>query len=115
MHNVLVASSFDVALPLNASTRTFPPLPVGTAVFNYVDFDQVRLSEIKGVGGKIPLITDYDFNNMSGSTGNFSSAQPVPFVPRYPDGMVKLLALNYSAIGMPFVIEVSVKFVLRVS
>jgi hypothetical protein len=114
MHNVLVASSFDVLLPINASTRTSPPLPLGTAVFDFVNFDQLRLSELKGVGGKIPLIPGYDFNNMSGSTGNSSSAQQVPFVPRYPDGMVKLLALNYSAIGMLFAAEVSISLVFPV-
>jgi hypothetical protein len=100
MHNVLVASSFDISLPLNASTRTLPPRPVGTTIFNSVTFPRMQLSKITGVGGKIPLVPGYDFKNISGSVGNSSATQPVTFIPRYPDGMVKLLALNHSAIRM---------------
>jgi hypothetical protein len=98
MHNVLVASSFNVELPLNGSTRTLPPRPVGTEVFSFVNFDQMALSKIKGVGGKVPLIPEYDFKNISGSASNSSTTPTGSFVPRYPDGMIKLLALNHSAI-----------------
>lgn len=102
MHNVLVATSLDVALPLNASTQTLPPRPIGTDVFDWVSFDEMEMSELKGVGGAPPLIPDYD-SSSSGSVGNSSSGNittnTTAFVPRYPDGVVKLLALNYSAIG----------------
>jgi hypothetical protein len=98
MHNVLVASSFDVLLPLKASMRTLPPRPIGTEVFSFINFDQMQLSKIKGIGGKVPLIPEYDFKNISGSAGNSSTTPTGSFIPRYPDGMVKLLALNHSAI-----------------
>jgi hypothetical protein len=107
MHNVLVASSLDVSLPLNASTRILPPRPVDTKVFSPVDFDEMQMTPIEGVGGLAPLVPGYDFSNSSRLVANSSATQPSPFIPYYPDGMVKLLALNYSAIGTSMIIEAS--------
>jgi hypothetical protein len=107
MHNVLVASSLDVSLPLNASTKTLPPRPIGTGVFSSIEFDQMKMSDIEGVGGPPPLVPGYDFSNSSLLSGNTSATQPAPFIPHYPDGMVKLLALNYSAIRMSLIIDSS--------
>jgi hypothetical protein len=98
MYNVLVASSLNITLPLNASTRTLPPRPVGTKVFGYTQFDQMQLSEIKGVDGKTEYTEGYISRNSSGFYQNSSAVVSEPYVPYYPDGVVKLLALNHSAI-----------------
>jgi hypothetical protein len=95
MHNVLVASSLNVSLPLGQATKTVPKIVMDDTndaapyMFSYVNFDTILLNKMSGVGGPLPEVTGY-------STGNTS----VPFVNHYPNGRVKLLALNYSAISM---------------
>ncbi|KAF3004334.1 hypothetical protein E8E13_009460 [Curvularia kusanoi] len=93
MHNVLVAASIGVALPLDSSTKTIPPHPIGTEVVKTTDLMSMTTSGLQGFGGEPPLIKVYNFNNPGLSSSNTST-----FVPYYSDGMRKLLALNYSAI-----------------
>lgn len=98
MHNVLVASSLGISLPLKGSNKVLPPRPIPTGVFSPTDFVALKLSKLEGVGGATPQVPGYDFSNSSLS-GNASISRPTTFIPEYPDGMNKLLALNYSAIG----------------
>lgn len=96
MHNVLVASSLDISLPLNDTTQTIPPRPIGTDVVSSTDFGSMKTSSLKGLGGTTPHVPGYDSDN---STSGNSSSQTSLYIPRYSDGMKKLLALNYTAIG----------------
>jgi hypothetical protein len=106
MHNVLVASSLNVSLPLDPPTKTISRIlvketsaaPVG--MFNYLDFDTVLVEKMAGAGGAPPKVPGYSMGNSSFSTANTSVPRRPEFVPHYPDGVVKLLALNYSAISM---------------
>jgi hypothetical protein len=99
MHNVLIAASIGLELPLNGSTKTAPPYPIGTEVVNPIDLTSMKTSQLRGFGGLPPVIRVYDFNSPNTSSSNASASQLSTFVPYYPDGMKKLLALNYSAIG----------------
>jgi hypothetical protein len=93
MHNVLVASSFNISLPAEQiqtkivvnDTSSAPP-------YMYLEssIDTILRGKLTGVGGAPPEVPEYSGGNSS-----------VPFVNHYPDGYKKLLALNYSAIGMP--------------
>ena len=74
-------------------------------VFVPIAFNQLDMSRLKGVGGVPSAIPGYDFSNSSRLSGNSSANPSGPFVPYYPDGEVKLLALNYSAIGNYFLIH----------
>jgi hypothetical protein len=101
MHNVLVASSLDVSLPLNEPSKVVPPIPISTGydnVFSTADFVGLQLSPFKGVGGTAPSIPGYGISNSTSLSGNFSAPSPRNFTPHYPDGVVKLLALDYPAI-----------------
>lgn len=92
MHNVLVASSLNVSLPV---TQIQPrvafsdgDLSAPAYMYSGSRIDTILLGKLAGVGGVPPELPEY-------STGNSS----VPFVNHYPDGYKKLLALNYSAIS----------------
>jgi hypothetical protein len=95
MHNVLVASSLNISLPLDQNTEPLPKMPVTDTssaspyMFSVATFDAILFDEMRGVGGAPPEVPDYSGGNTS-----------VPFVGHYPNGLKKLLALNYSAIGM---------------
>ncbi|OCT45691.1 hypothetical protein CLCR_01410 [Cladophialophora carrionii] len=94
MHNVLVASSLNISLPLDQNTKPLPKIPVtdtGSAspgMFSMSSFDTIVLDQMRGVGGAPPEVPEYSGGNTS-----------IPFVNHYPDGFKKLLALNYSAIA----------------
>lgn len=106
MHNVLVASSLNVSLPLDPPTKTLPKFVVKETskaepgMFNNQDIETILLGEMRGVGGAPPEVPGYSMGKTSVSTGNTSVPKVPGFVPHYPDGVVKLLALNYSAISM---------------
>ena len=94
MHNVLVASSLNISLPINKASSTVPNMmakatDTALALFNTLTIDAVLLDPLSGVGGPPPLIRDPSSANSS-----------TPFVNHYPDGIKKLVALNYSAISM---------------
>ena len=106
MHNVLVASSLNVSLPLDPPTKTLSKVEVKETrgatldLFYYQNFDTISLQPLGGVGGAPPEIPEYSTGrNTSSLRGNASVPTRPDFVPRYPDGVVKLLALNYSAIS----------------
>lgn len=94
MHNVFVASSFNISLPLADGLTTVPRIAVqdtnsapATMYFDQ-EFDLVSKGDLVGIGGAPPRVPDrYGINST------------VPFVDSYPDGFKKLLALNYSAIS----------------
>ena len=88
MHNVLVASSLNVTLPLDPATKTVSTTEVKETLFNappgmysYQPFDRILTGELSGVGGVPPNITGFTHSN------------------KYPDGYRRLVALNYSAIS----------------
>jgi hypothetical protein len=97
MHNVIVASSLNISLPINYTngtnleTKVQNTLNSGTPAYMFSDqrFGAILLGDLSGVGGLPPSMSDP-------SSGNSST----PFVNHYSDGIKKLLALNYSAIGM---------------
>ena len=88
MHNVLVASSLNVTLPLDPATKTLSAIEVedtGSAtpyMFSEVRFDGMFMDKLSGVGGAPPNITGFTHSN------------------KYSDGFRRLVALNYSAISM---------------
>jgi hypothetical protein len=88
MHNVLVASSLNVTLPLDPATKTLSAMEVkdtGSAsayVFSYQPFDRILMDKLSGVGGAPPNTTGFTHSN------------------KYSDGFRRLVALNYSAISM---------------
>jgi hypothetical protein len=94
MHNVLVASSLKISLPIDEAKSILPKMlvtdtdsaPIG--MYSQQTYDTILLSKLAGVGG-VPSITDPTSPNSS-----------VSFVPSYPDGVKKLVALNYTAISM---------------
>ncbi|WEW58640.1 hypothetical protein PRK78_004108 [Emydomyces testavorans] len=94
MHNVLFAATMNISLPLNPPTKTLPKIQIKETdgptlnVFSYLNFDTISLVGMKGLGGSVPEIPAY----------NSSDPKSPKFVPYYPDGFVKLVALNYSAI-----------------
>ncbi|OSS43473.1 hypothetical protein B5807_11982 [Epicoccum nigrum] len=98
MHNVLIAASLGVTLPLNGSTKTVPPHPIGTGVVSSIDLMSMKTSQLRGVDGVPPVIQVYDFNDPNTNSSNSSTSRTSTFIPYYPDGMNKLIALNYSAI-----------------
>ncbi|KIW68178.1 hypothetical protein PV04_04139 [Phialophora macrospora] len=93
MHNVLVASSLNISLPLDQNTEPLPKMPVqdtssaSAYMFSVSTFDAILFDQLRGVGGPPPEVPDYSGGNTS-----------VPFVSHYPNGLKKLVALNYSAI-----------------
>jgi hypothetical protein len=86
MHNVLVASSLNISLPLNPQTRTLPKISVPSPDprINSQNQEQILRGNLGMIGSKSPTVPGY--SNLSN------------FVPYYPDHIKKLLALNYSAI-----------------
>jgi len=84
MHNVLVASSLNVSLPLDPQTSTLPKIPILDDTLS-VGFDTISRGPLGMVGSAFPGVPGY--SNLS------------DFIPYYPDRIVKLLALNYSAIS----------------
>jgi hypothetical protein len=88
MHNVLVASSLNVTLPLDPATKTLSAMEVKDTnsappyMFSYQPFDRILMDELSGVGGAPPNITGFTHSN------------------KYSDGFRRLVALNYSAISM---------------
>jgi hypothetical protein len=97
MHNVLVASSLNISLPIDEANGILPKMlakdvGVGSSapvsMYSEAKYDTVMLDALAGVGG-VPSIPDPTSANSS-----------VPFVPGYPDGVKKLVALNYTAISM---------------
>ena len=88
MHNVIVASSLNVTLPLDPPTKTLSAMVVKDTsaappqMYNYQPFDRILTGQLTGVGGAPPNITGFTHSN------------------RYADGHKRLVALNYSAIGM---------------
>jgi hypothetical protein len=96
MHNVIVASQWNVTLPLEEPSRTLSPIPVGSATseappYMYLpaNVDTVLVSSMMGVGGLPPNIRDPTVAN----------ATP-PWVGHYPSGFKKMVALNYTSISM---------------
>jgi hypothetical protein len=87
MHNVLVASSLSIPLPLNPQTTTLPKrsIPSPGIEINPVNPNQILRGELGMIGSKTPGVPGY--SNLSN------------FIPYYPDDIKKLLALNYSAIS----------------
>jgi hypothetical protein len=105
MHNVLVAASLNVSLPLDPPTKTVHKIVVETAssrgaMFNYQSSNSVVLGKISGVGDVTPEIPGYTMGNTSDLTANTSAPIRPEFAPYYPDRVRRLLALNYSAISM---------------
>jgi hypothetical protein len=106
MHNVLVASSLNISLPLDPPTKTLSKFEAketssaALGLYNYIDFDTISLDQMGGVGGPTPEAPEYSVGNTSVSTGNTSLPKKPDSVPHYPNGVVKLLAQNYSAISM---------------
>ena len=88
MHNVLVASSLNVTLPLDPATKTLSAMEVkdtsgaNAYMFSSQPFDRILMDKLSGVGGAPPNITGFTHSN------------------KYPDGYKRLVALNYSAISM---------------
>lgn len=111
MHNVLVASSLNVSLPIDETAGGIVPKimvkDTGSAspyMFSQSHFDEILMDNLRGVGGPNPLIPDLSANSSSTNSSSANSSVPnlstPPYVNRYPDGFKKLLALNYSAISM---------------
>lgn len=105
MHNVLVAASLNVSLPLDPLTKTVDKIVVQTAgltaaMFATQSSNSIVLGKISGVGGVTPEVPGYSVGNTSDFTGNTSALAGPGFLPYYPDRVRRLLALNYSAIGM---------------
>ena len=88
MHNVLVASSLNVTLPLDPATKTLSAMEIKDTssaspyMFSYQPFDRILMDKLSGVGGAPPNITGFTHSN------------------KYSDGFRRLVALNYSAISM---------------
>jgi hypothetical protein len=90
MYNVLSAATLNVSLPLKSTDPGQRVIPVpkkmesdNMELFTNLNVDKIGRSEIAGLGGsfdKGPRISN------------------ASYVPYYPDGWVKLLAMNYSAI-----------------
>lgn len=99
MHNVFVASSLNISLPLDQATEILPKILVkddasaDAYMFSDLRFDSILKGQLSGVGGAPPSVPPQY------SAGNGS----VPVLSHYPDGVKRLLALNYSAISMPHV------------
>lgn len=97
MHNVLVASSLNISLPIDEVNGIMPKILVKDAriggsalssMFSSQMYGTVMLDALAGVG-EVPSIPDPTSANSS-----------EPFVPGYPGGIKKLVALNYTAISM---------------
>ncbi|KIW17682.1 hypothetical protein PV08_04877 [Exophiala spinifera] len=93
MHNVFVASSLNLTLPLDPTKDILgkmvmkDPGPASAPMYSALNFDQSMIGQLTGIGGAPPEIPEvYAYNSTT------------PFVNYYPDGWKKLLALNYSAI-----------------
>jgi hypothetical protein len=94
MHNVLVADTLNVTLPLTNPTATLPVMPVvetaGAPVYmysnggkdEYILLDQLRARPVGGVPANLSDPTKAD-----------------SWVSHYPDGVKKMVALNESAIS----------------
>ncbi|KEF62700.1 uncharacterized protein A1O9_00673 [Exophiala aquamarina CBS 119918] len=95
MHNVFVASSLNISLPLDEATEAVPKILVEddssapAMMFSESSFDSILKGALSGVGGMPPAIPSQY------SAGNAS----VPVLSHYPDGIKRLLALNYSAVA----------------
>jgi hypothetical protein len=96
MHNVIVASSYNITLPLGDPSATVSAMHVAqtqgsgapSGTFFNQDVSQILISDMAGLGGKPPSIRDPTSAN----------ATP-PFVDHYDDGRKKLVALNYTSIS----------------
>jgi len=97
MHNLFVASSLNITLPLDKATGTIPKIMMTDDnadepyMYSTSRFDTVLKGALSGVGGLPPSVPPQY------STGNGS----VPILSHYPDGLKRLVALNYSAISKP--------------
>lgn len=99
MYNVLMASSLNVTLPFNSSTGAVSSWPMGaTGTISLEDFYSIQLSELKGFSDTPPLVPGYEASYSKLPTYPAFANLSDPFQPSYSDGMVKLLALNYTAI-----------------
>ncbi|RYP67549.1 hypothetical protein DL769_005727 [Monosporascus sp. CRB-8-3] len=94
MSNVLAAASLNISLPLDSSAETLPKIEISEDVaeenptmFSYQDLDTIVIHELAGFES-----TRHEF-----SIPNTSDIA-VNHKPSYPDGYVKLLALNYTAV-----------------
>lgn len=85
MHNVLMASSLNISLPLDSQTRTVPKIPTSDDKY-FMNSDTITRGKIGLLASTVPGVPGY--TNLSN------------FIPYYPDRITKLLALNYSAVGM---------------
>ncbi|KAJ9611324.1 hypothetical protein H2200_004508 [Cladophialophora chaetospira] len=94
MHNVLVANSLNISLPLGGRRSLLPPIAQNNPdsadpyMYSYLSFDQILTGKLSGLGGAAPDMSPLFFGNTS----------VIPFVNHYPNGLHKLLALNYSAV-----------------
>jgi hypothetical protein len=96
MYNVFAADFLNVSLPLNSDEGTMPRFEVDlslnstqnmdTQLFSTLDPELISVSEIKGFGG----LSTFE---------NQTIEPPRNFVDAYPNGLRKLFASNYTAIG----------------
>ncbi|KAF7511510.1 hypothetical protein GJ744_004098 [Endocarpon pusillum] len=98
MHNVIVASALNISLPLIPPTTTVSRFMVketaaGTAFFG-PDFETIALGGLSDIVDPTEEVSGPSPDNSSVPTGNMSR----PERPHYSDGVVKLVALNFSAI-----------------
>ena len=92
-HNVLAARQINVTLPLN---RRMPDMPVReernaiSGMYSKVagDIDSVTRDEFRGIGGVEPSLPNPALANST-----------TPWVPRYEDGVKKMVALNYTSVS----------------
>ncbi|RYP57325.1 hypothetical protein DL770_010696 [Monosporascus sp. CRB-9-2] len=94
MSNVLAAASLNISLPLDSSAETLPKIEISEdmaydnpTLFSYQDLDTLVIHELAGFEG---TLDEFSISNTSDIAANHE--------PSYPDGYVKLLALNYTAV-----------------
>ncbi|RYP18471.1 hypothetical protein DL767_009832 [Monosporascus sp. MG133] len=94
MSNVLAAASLNISLPLDSSAETLPKIEISEdmafdnpTLFSYLDLDTLVIHELAGFEG---TLDEFSISNTSDIAVNHE--------PSYPDGYVKLLALNYTAV-----------------
>ncbi|RYP73177.1 hypothetical protein DL771_003813 [Monosporascus sp. 5C6A] len=94
MSNVLAAASLNISLPLDSSVETLPKIEISedmvldnTILFSYLGVDTLVIDELAGFE-RTP--DEFSISNTSDIAVNHE--------PSYPDGIAKLLALNYTAV-----------------
>ncbi|SPO07211.1 uncharacterized protein DNG_09905 [Cephalotrichum gorgonifer] len=94
MHNVLAAASLNITLPLE-SAKPLPKIEVpekwvsgNPPLFSYLDVDTVQVHQLSSLDGD--TFNVFSLSNKSDVVVNHEEA--------YPDGIRKLLAMNYTAI-----------------